>query len=66
MGEDRDYGSNVVTKIPIATTPPSTYRIASKSERISLIAVTSCIRITILRLRFVNLGYSLGLKKNVL
>jgi hypothetical protein len=64
MGEDCDYGSNVVTKIPIATTPPSTYRIASKSERISLMAVTSCIRITTLRLRFANLGYSPGLEKN--
>lgn len=61
-----DYGSNVVTKMPIPTIPPSIYRIASTSERISLMAVISCIRITTLRFRFVNLGHSLGLKKNVL
>ena len=34
------YGSNVVTKMPIATTPPKT-RMASTSERTSLIMVTS-------------------------
>src|SRR5262245_21968625 len=64
--ENCDHGSNVVTKMPVPTIPPSIYRTASTIERISLMAVTSCIRITILRFPFVNLGYSLGLKKRVL
>ncbi len=46
-GEVCDYGSNVVTKMPIPTIPPSIYRMASTSERISLMAVTSYIRTTI-------------------
>lgn len=64
--EGRDYGSNVVTKMPIATTPLNIYRSASTTKSISLMAVISCIRINILRLRVVNLGYSLGLEKSVL
>jgi hypothetical protein len=39
VDQDLDYGSNVM-KMPIAMIPPKT-SIASTSERISLIAVTS-------------------------
>jgi hypothetical protein len=50
--EDCDYGSNVVTKMPIVTTPLNIYRITSTTESMSLMTVISCMRINILRLRF--------------